>query len=511
MKQVQVLDSNNIKKIYFVGIKGVGMVGLALIARQAGFEVAGSDVSEEFLTDKVLAEAKIRVDLGFDTSHIEEFIKSAEGKVLVITTAAHNGLLNPQCEYARAQNIPILTHGQAVGYFMQGDLFSRVFKGISILGCHGKTTISAMVSAALTKAELDPTYTVGTSEIFPGMLAGHYGLGEYFAAEADEFISDIALDKTVKFLYQHPKYAILNNIDFDHPDVYRNLEDVIEVFKKFSLENVLQNGVIFANGDDVNLQHILESVKKDRTDVSVVTYGENQKNTFSIQNFRENGLGSAFDVYLKGEFFENIQLSVPGFYNAKNSLAVVALLYEIGVSKDSIKASIAYFKGTKRRQEEIGNTSKGLLVIDDYAHHPDEIDKTLTAIKKAFPHKKLIAMFQPHTISRTESLKKEFAQAFSSSDTVIFLPIFTSKREGEMDYSHIYSEIQKAMQESGLEVVFMPDSRQKEDQEYSPYFLSSNRAPVVKYIEDHFNSEDFVLVTLGAGDIYKIAYDLVRT
>jgi len=509
MKIIDVKSPEEISKIYFVGIKGVGMVGLALIAKQAGMDVAGSDVSEEFLTDKVLTDAGIHVDIGFNETHLEDFLASSKD-TLVITTAAHNGLLNPQCEYAKNHNIQVLTHGQAVGYFMRGELFKKKFKGISVLGCHGKTTISAMVAAALTYANLDPTYTVGTSEIFPGMLAGHYGVGAYFAAEADEFVSDTNLDKTVKFLYQNPEFAIINNIDFDHPDVYKNLKDVIHVFREFSLENISRNGVLIANGDDSNLQAILTEVKEKRPDISIITYGEEKTNNFSIQNYKEEGLGSKFDVYLEGVFFEQMRLQVPGYYNAKNSLSVVALLHRIGLNSSIIKESVNFFEGTKRRQEKVGLTSNGALVIDDYAHHPDEILKTLHAVKSAFPEKKIIAIFQPHTISRTESLRSEFAKAFSSAEKAIFLPIFTSKREGEMDYSLLYSKIKESMEIDGLDVIFMTDTRLKTDQEFSPYFLSSNRVPVVKYLNDHFSSEEFVIVTLGAGDIYKLAYDLVN-
>ncbi len=508
MKTIEIAHPEKISKIYFVGIKGVGMVGLALIAKQAGFDVAGSDVSEEFLTDKVLSDAGIHVDIGFNETHLEDFLSTPED-TLVITTAAHAGLLNPQCEYAKNHDIHVLTHGQAVGYFMQGDLFKKVFEGISVLGCHGKTTISAMVAAALTHIKLDPTYAVGTSEIFPGMLAGHYGLGTYFAAEADEFVSDTNLDRTVKFLYQYPKFAIMNNIDFDHPDVYENLQDVIRAFKTFALENIAKNGVLIANGDDVNIQAILSEVRKKREDITVITYGEDKTNTFSIQNFKEEGLGSSFDVYNNHGFLGHLSLQVPGFYNAKNSLSVVALLHHIGIKIHEIKDSIAFFEGTKRRQEKIGNTLNGAIVIDDYAHHPDEIEKTLQAVKKAYPSKKIVAIFQPHTISRTESLKKEFAKAFSAADKSIFLPIFTSKREGEIDYSRLYSGIEESMKKDGLDVFFVKDTRLAADQEYSPYFLSSNRVPVVKYLNGQYDSADFVLVTLGAGDIYKIAYDLV--
>ncbi len=508
MNDINLPNSQNIKKIYFVGIKGVGMVGLALIAKQAGFSVVGSDVSEEFLTDSVLQKFGIHIDNGFDESYLDVFSQGNFGDMLVITTAAHNGLSNPQCVYAARRNVSILTHGQAVGYFMKGDLFQRKFDGISVLGCHGKTTISAFASYALAHVSLDPTYTVGTSEIFPAMYAGHFGNGDYFVAEADEFVSDVKIDNTVKFLYQFPKIAIVNNIDFDHPDVYKDLSEVIRTFKKFCLENILENGVLIANGDDKNVLEILSLIHTERKDVEVITYGEGEACIFTIKNFKEEGLGSVFEVYKKGELFGEFKLSIPGFYNAKNVLSVISLLDYLGISSGEIIEAIKDFKGTKRRQEEVGTTKSGMIVLDDYAHHPDEIEKTLMAIKRAFPNKKIIAMFQPHTITRTESLKNEFVNAFSSADEVIFLPIFTSKREGELDYSQLYKHIEDGFRKLGVSAVFLPDRRT--ETENSPYFSSQDRQPVIEYIQSHFGSEEYVLVTLGAGDIYKLSYDLVE-
>lgn len=507
MNDIRVPNPQNIKKIYFVGIKGVGMVGLALIAKQAGFAVAGSDVSEEFLTDSVLQKFEITIDDGFKESYIDDFSNGNFEDVLIIATAAHNGLSNPQCVYAALHNIPILTHGQAVGYFMKGDLFGRRFEGVSVLGCHGKTTISAMASFALTNANLDPTYTVGTSEIFPDMYAGHLGEGNYFVAEADEFISDVVKDRTVKFLYQYPKIGIVNNIDFDHPDVYKDLSEVISTFEKFCIENILENGVLIVNGDDANLASILNLVRTQRKDIQIITYGESKLCDFVIKNFKEEGLGSVFEVYKNGNLLGEFKLSIPGFYNAKNALSVIALLDYLGVKSSEIVNAIKGFKGTKRRQEEVGITKSGMTVLDDYAHHPDEIEKTLMAVKKAFPQKKIVALFQPHTISRTESLKNEFAHAFSSADNVIFLPIFTSKREGELDYTSLYKHIEDEFKMNGVSAVFISDTRSKK--ENSPYFSSQDRQPVVEYIESHFGGNEYVLVTLGAGDIYKIAYDLI--
>lgn len=500
-----------IKRIYFVGIKGVGMTGLAIIAKEAGFLVRGSDVTEEFLTDSVLLKKDIPVDQNFNEHDLETFIDGKNDETLIITTAAHDGLSNPQCVYASSQNIQILTHGQAVGYFMEGSLFNRIFKGVSVLGCHGKTTVTAMISIALKSAGMDPTYTVGTSEIFPDGLAGHLGTSGYFVAEADEFVSDAKTDRTVKFLYQHPETAVINNIDFDHPDVYKDLGEVISTFQKFCLENVKENGTLLMNGDDTNVIDIKAQVEAKRPDIKVVTYGENKENSLVISNFKEIGWGSEFEVTFENKSLGVFTLSVPGYYNAKNSLAVVALFLSLGIDTETTKKAVAAFKGTKRRQEIIGEMEGGALVVDDYAHHPEEIEKTLGAVKKAYQTRKIVAVFQPHTLSRTVSLQNEFALCFKAADEVVFLPIFTSKREGEVDYSDLYSSIESKMKENTTKVTFLKDSRLKDQLSFSPYFFSENRKAVVKYIRTQYGSAEYVIVILGAGDVYKIAYDLSET
>lgn len=505
------LDFDKIKRIYFVGIKGVGMTPLAVIAKEAGFAVGGSDVGEEFLTDEILKKNNITFDIGFDQPRIAEFIGALGDETLVITTAANSGLQNPQCKYALELGLPVITHGQAVGLFMKGEILYRKFEGVSILGCHGKTTVSAMAATLFSKSGLDPSYAVGTSELFPLGNPGHLGDGKYFIAEADEFVSDMELDRTVKFLYQFPKYAIINNIDFDHPDVYKNLEEVKQTFLKFCIKNIKERGVLVANGDDLNLKSIIHNSKFKilRLDVKVITYGAGEENDFRIVNFKEKGWGSEFEVFAKGESMGTFNLYVPGFYNAKNVLSVISLLSHLGVKTSVIQKAVGQFKGTKRRQEIIGKTKEGAVIIDDYAHHPDEIEKTLTAVKKAYPEKHIVCLFQPHTLSRTIALQDEFIKVFSKADDVLFLPIFTSKREGEVTYESLYTKIKQEMEKQGQKVMFFESRRAREELEYSPYFFHKHRVPVVEYIASRFGSERHVIVALGAGDLYKIAYDLI--
>ncbi len=499
-----------VKRIYFVGIKGVGMTALSLIAKEAGLVVRGSDVSEEFITDSVLRRAGISVDEGFEPEKVTDFISGAFSDSLVITTAAHGGLENPQSQYAKEQGITVLTHGQALGLFMDGKIVKKAFNGISVLGCHGKTTITAMCATAFFKLKLDPTYAVGTSEIFPLGNPGHFGRGKYFISEADEFISDIHHDKTVKFLYQHPQFAIVNNIDFDHPDVYKDLDEVKLMFEKFCRENIMRGGVLVANGDDQNVKSIIQGLGSIRPDVRIITYGQDQTNTVQIVNFHEENWESSFEIIQDGRNLGEFKLRVPGFHNAKNALSVAGILLDLGFKTHDVQEALWEYRGGKRRQEYIGETKNGAIVVDDYAHHPDEIDKTLQAVKNAYKKRKIVCVFQPHTLSRTKSLWQDFANAFTSANEVLFLPIFTSKREGEADYSDLYSSIQKLMKEKGSNAVFFEDTRSPEDKDFPPFFYEKNRVFVVKYIHSHFDSPQWVIVTLGAGDLYRIAYDLVQ-
>ena len=237
------------KKIYFIGIKGVGMAGLAIMAKQAGFIVEGSDVKEEFITDKILKDEGIHIRIGFKKENPEDFYGLNPADSLFIATGAHDGFENPEAVWARSQNIKIISHGEAVGLFMSGKLFDRSdIEGISVSGTHGKTTISGMLSFLLQKLGADPSYTVGTSEITPLGAAGHYGSGKYFVAEADEYMAG-KLDPTPKFLYQKPRYLIINNIDFDHPDFYRDIDAVKHAFEEF-VSNLEEGATLIVNGDD---------------------------------------------------------------------------------------------------------------------------------------------------------------------------------------------------------------------------------------------------------------------
>lgn len=481
------IDWQKIEKIFFVGIKGVGMTPLAVIAKESGFTVEGSDLAEEFITDEVLKEKNIIVHEGFDPNVLEGFFKDERVEsCLVITTGAHGGYDNPQVVKAKEMNISYLNQGQALGIFMKGLPFNKKLKGITVTGSHGKTTVSAMLSSSLTLLNLDPTYSVGTSRIFPIGVSGHYGNGEYFVAEGDEYVGEPVYDKTPKILYQKPLFAIINNIDFDHPDIYKDINDIKKVMTDF-VNDMEENGKVFINGDDINLSEIKKGF---RNDIEVFSYGDGDAD-YAVRNIHENIGSITFEVLKKEESLGTYILNIPAIHNVKNALGAVALMDQIGISNNDKISVIGKYKGSKRRMETVGETEKGVIIIDDYGHHPVEIKSTLSALKK-FYNKKIICVFQSHTYSRTRSLLNEFANSFEAVEELILLPIFKSQRDTEQDIL-THEEFIDPFIKNGKKV-----------------YPVESIADAVSFLEKKDYDNNYLIVTIGAGDVYKVGYELIK-
>ncbi len=469
-----------------MGIKGVGMATLAVMCKQAGFIVGGSDIDQEFITDKILKDAGIEVKIGFKQDNVRDFFGSSNADCLFVATGAHSGFDNEEAREAKNLGIRVISHGEAVGYFMNGEPFGRSdTEGVSIAGAHGKTTISGMVATVLSGANLDPSFTVGTSEIFPLGPAGHYGLGRYFVAEADEYLSESNHDRTAKFLHQKPTALIINNIDFDHPDFYKDIEAVEEAYLEFA-QNVPANGLIVANGDDTHTKNVITKLT---TGVRVVTFGAGESNDFVVSGFVQEGPMSHFTVKNKDVLIGRFSLSVPGYHNAKNATAVIALLIELGLGVDKIGKNLQNFQGTKRRMEIVGKTQQGQTIIDDYAHHPEEISKTLSALKLEYPGSKIVTVFQFHTFSRTKALFDSFVSSFSQASKIIIVPTFASQRD-EAAEENYDKKMVDALVGIGKEAILMPADS------------------VVEYVNANLNSPNVIILTMGAGDVYRIGYKL---
>ncbi len=414
------------------------MAPLALIAKEAGFTVTGSDIEKEFITDVALGKAGIKPNVGFSPEHIAD-------PDLVITTGAHGGFDNDEVLGAKAKNIPVMTQGEAVGVFMKGEIFGKNLKGISVTGTHGKTTTTAMLATILAENSLDPSYIIGTGDVGSLPAPGHFGQGNYFVAEADEYMTEPKYDKTIKFLWQHPEFAIITNIEYDHPDVYESIEDVREAFSAFA-KQVSPKGALIVCGDDREVQKIIKDSGQ-----RIITYGFTPTNDYIIQRVTISGDQTFFWIESRGTSLGEFMLRVPGEHNALNAVAAIIVSLELGLSIEKIK-------------------------------------KTLTTLRKQYPNKKILCIFQPHTYSRTKMLFDEFSRAFENIDElfVIITDIYASLRELPDDSV------------SGKKLVDAITTLQR-DVHYVPTLPD-----VVQYINEKKLRSDTILVTMGAGDVYTI-------
>lgn len=469
----------NFKKIHFVGIKGVGMTPLAIIAREAGIVVSGCDLAEEFITDESLRKANIEVLEGFDSSHI----KNCD---LIITTGAHGGYDNPEVIAAKNSAIPVLAQGQALGKFMNGEILGRSFEGISVSGSHGKTTISAMIATILKENNFDPTYLIGTGSVLSLGVPGHFGKGKYFVAEADEYATEPKYDKTPKLLWQRPVIGIITNIEFDHPDVYNSLDDLRNAFLKFA-NNIPSYGSLITCADDPEVRKLLSEYKG-----KTITYGFSKNNDFYVDKISIETDKMFFWVYAKDTLLGEFNLNVTGEHNAQNALCAIVTCLELGLSLEKIKKGLSAFKGSKRRFELVGKLNSGAVVYDDYAHHPTEIRNSLRALKRTFPNKKIVCIFQLHTFSRTKKLFEQFINSFEDAEVIILPDIFPSQREAH-DNTVSSLLLSQAMAKTHKQVLYI-----------------AKLEDVIKYVEQKGFDGNYVIITMGAGDVYKVGKELIK-
>ncbi|OGH18831.1 MAG: UDP-N-acetylmuramate--L-alanine ligase [Candidatus Levybacteria bacterium RIFCSPHIGHO2_12_FULL_38_12] len=467
------------KKIHFVGIKGVGMTPLAILAKEAGFEVSGCDIDKTFITDEALDKSGIQPLIGFSKGHVKNID-------LVITTSAHGGFDNEEVKTAKALGVKVLTQGQAVGAFMNGSLVARSdIEGISITGSHGKTTTTSIIATIFFQNNLDPSYVIGTSHIPTLPTPGHFGKGRHFIVEADEYATEPTYDKTPKFLWQKPKIAIITNIELDHPDIYNSEEAVVEAFFQF-VKSFEHNGLLIAYGDDKNVDTLFKRYKGE-----VIRYGFSSRNDFFLKNVSVRDDHMFFWVETKSTSLGEFAIGVTGEHNALNALASIICSLQMGIGVENIRRSIRTFAGLKRRAEFIGKTDKGALVFDDYGHHPTEVKKTLLGFRKRFSKSKIVCIFQPHTYSRTKILFDQFIHSFSDADEVIITNIYASQRE-KPDSSVDSRSLAEALSKFHAQIMFLPE-------------LSD----VVKYIGQKYYDSDWILLTMGAGDVYTIGKEVV--
>jgi UDP-N-acetylmuramate--alanine ligase len=466
-----------IKTVHFVGIKGVGMAPLAIIAKEAGLVVSGCDLDQQFITDEPLEKANIKPLIGFDKKHIE-------GCDLVIITGAHGGYDNQEAIRAKELSVPVLTQGEAIARFENGEIFGKDFDGISVSGTHGKTTTTAIIAAVLKANNFDPSFAVGTGMIpFLGSN-GHFGKGKFFVAEADEYATEPSYDKTPKMLWQKPRIGVITNIEFDHPDVYPSLNDVVDAFIKFA-GGIKPEGSLILNIDNEQTRKVL-----DKYTGRTITYGFSKNADFFIDRVNVNQDKTFFWIYNKDISLGEFSINVAGEHNALNALCATAVCLELGLSLEMIKKGLLSFAGTKRRMEYIKTTKGGVMIFDDYAHHPTEIKKTLETLRKTYPNKKIVCIFQPHTYSRTKALFEQFTSSFNDVHQIILTKIYASAREA-IDPTVSSQLLAQSITKTGKEVLYI-----------------ENLQDVIKYVDQKAYNREYVVITMGAGDIYKIIKDI---
>ncbi|MEK4025181.1 UDP-N-acetylmuramate--L-alanine ligase [Sporosarcina sp. FSL W7-1283] len=373
--------------LHFTGIKGSGMSSLAQLLHDSSYKIQGSDVEKYFFTEDPLHERNIKV-LPFDESNIQPGMKVIAG----------NAFKDDHAELKRADElgVEVIRYHDFLGSYMEQ------FTSIGVTGTHGKTSTTGLLSHVL--GGFAPTsYLIGD-----GTGKGVEN-SEYFVFEACEYKRH--------FLAYHPDYAIMTNIDFDHPDYFKSLDDILDAFSQMASQ---VKKALIACGDDENLQRL-------QTQVPIVYYGLDSSNDFYATNIEKDRVGCSFDVFIRNEFYHRFTVPLTGDHAIKNALGVITLCHYENIPAEVIDARFATFPGVKRRFSVM--EFEGRVIVDDYAHHPTEIRATLDSARQKYPDREVVAVFQPHTFTRTAALLDQFADSLSDADQVYLCDIFGSARE----------------------------------------------------------------------------------
>lgn len=463
------MDLTKIKKIYMIGIKGVGMTMLAQFFASLDIEVLGSDIDEKFMTDDVLKKSGIEVIERFDKKNIP-----ADADV-IIYSSAYTAKNNREVKAAINGKIKIMTYAEAMG-----GVFNQRH-GIAVVGSHGKTTTTAWLGFVLREAGLDPSVMVGAQvPQFDG--AAVLGKSDYLIIEADEY-----QNKLKSF---SPRAVLLNNIDYDHPDFFKTEEEYNQVFIDF-IKKIPSKGFLVTNWDDKNIR----SIARVNTQCKVITYAINEvADVVAYDIVQKDGLQYfkvKFGIEDGGDSLGDFSIQLSGKHNISNALAVIATCVEMGVDLVDIRKYLPEFAGTARRMQVLGKFN-GATIIDDYAHHPTEIKATLAGAREKYGKKNIKVIFHPHTFTRTKAFLDDFATSFEDADEVIILDIYGSARE-EHGGVHSRDLVKKILQ--------------NHDNAFLQYI--SNLKGCEKYLRESIERDDIVIL-MGAGDVFKIGENLVK-
>jgi UDP-N-acetylmuramate--alanine ligase len=454
------IDFNKPEAIHFIGIGGISMSGLAEILIEEGFTVTGSDVNESDLTRHLEAKGA-KVAYGQRAENITDKID-----VVVYTAAVHPD--NPEFISATEMGLHILTRAELLGQMMK-----NYENAIAVSGTHGKTTTTSMITEILLCADTDPTISVGG---ILNSIGGNIRVGgpDLFVTEACEY--------TNSFLSFYPTTEVILNIEADHLDFFKDLKEIRHSFRLFA-EKLPENGLLVINKDIDHMEDIIEGLP-----CKVITFGKNQESRYQANNIRYDELARAsYELAVDGEVIDTVTLGVSGEHNVYNSLAAAAVCFELGISLEMIQKGLKRFTGTNRRFEKKGEVF-GVTIIDDYAHHPQEIRATLETAKH-YPHKKLWVVFQPHTYTRTRAFLDEFAESLSLADEVILADIYAARETDNLGISS--KDIVERIEKKGVKAHYIP----------------SFEAIETFILENCIHGD--LLITMGAGDIVKVGENLL--
>ena len=443
--------------IHFIGIGGIGMSGLSLVMKGKGFKVQGSDLSLNKNVERLKKE-KIKVFIGQKKQNL------IDATIVVISSAIKKN--NPEIIEAKRKNLPIISRGKMLAHIVS------LMKNIVVVGSHGKTTTTSLITSIFQKTKLDPTIING-GVINSIKNTAKLGKSDWSILEADE--SDGS------FIHIPPTYSIITNIDREHMDFYKSMDDLKSYFVQF-IEKVPSFGKTFICIDDMINRDLVKKLKSQ----NFYTYGVSPKSNFLIENIKQNVKYSEFDLQVrvpnkKKIIIKKIRIPLLGIHNIKNSVAATAVALTVGISISDIKIGLVNFKGVQRRFNKIFNYN-GIDFYDDYAHHPTEIKVVLEGVNKVYKNYDKVCIFQPHRISRLKDLRKEFSYAFRDADTVVLCPIYTAGEKIKLGFNYL-----------NFAKEIIKNSKVK-------LFLVNNEIQLAKFIKKNMYGKKIV-IGMGAGSI----------
>ncbi len=443
--------------IHFIGIGGIGMSGLSLVMKGKGFKVQGSDISSNKNIDR-LKKDKIKIFIG----HKKQNLKKAT--IIVVSSAIKKD--NPELLEAKKKGLPIVKRGKMLAHIVS------LMKNIVVVGSHGKTTTTSLIAAIFQKTNLDPTIING-GVINSMKSSAKLGKSDWSILEADE--SDGS------FIHIPPTYSVITNIDREHMDYYKTINDLKNYFSKF-IEKVPSFGKSFVCIDDKINCEILKNLKSQ----NIYTYGANFKSNFLLKNIKQNKEHTEFDLQInlpnkKRKSIKNLKIPLLGIHNVRNAVAASAVAITVGISNKNIKDGLLNFKGVQRRFNKIFTYNK-IDFYDDYAHHPTEIKFVLEGVSKVYKNYEKVCIFQPHRITRLKDLRKDFSFSFTNADIVVLCPIYTAGEKIKLGFNYL-----------NFAKEIIKNSKVK-------LFLVKNEFQLAKFLKNNMYGRKIV-VGMGAGTI----------